>query len=49
VARNLSVGDITGLPRSIPSDVPAGLLDYATTPFGQLVVALAAVHALPAH
>ncbi|MEU2284230.1 hypothetical protein ABZ614_20180 [Streptomyces sp. NPDC013178] len=46
-ARNLAVGEIKGIPKSIPSDRLMGLLDQATTPLGRLVVALAAVHALP--
>lgn len=46
-ARDLPVGDIKGTPKSIPSDVLMGLLDEATTPLGRLVVALAAIHALP--
>ncbi|MFF7987834.1 hypothetical protein ACFZDK_53915 [Streptomyces sp. NPDC007901] len=46
-ARDLPVGDIKGVPKSIPSDLLVGLLDQATTPLGRLVVALAAVHALP--
>ncbi|MFF2518894.1 hypothetical protein [Streptomyces sp. NPDC058086] len=46
-ARDLPVGDIKGIPKSIPSDLLMGLLDQATTPLGRLVVALAAVHALP--
>ncbi|MCT9011529.1 hypothetical protein [Streptomyces rhizosphaerihabitans] len=46
-ARDLPVGDLTGLPKSIPSDRLMGLLDQARTPLGRLVVALAAIHALP--
>nr|WP_138968746.1 hypothetical protein [Streptomyces sp. YIM 121038] len=46
-ARDLPVGDIEGLPRSVPSDLLAGLLDQAPTPFGKFVIALVAVHALP--
>ncbi|MEU9945018.1 hypothetical protein [Streptomyces lavendulae] len=46
-ARDLPVGDLTGLPRSIPSDRLMGLLDQTETPLGRLVVALAAIHALP--
>ncbi|MFH8751867.1 site-specific integrase [Streptomyces rimosus] len=48
-ARNLPVGDWKSLPTSIPSDRLAGLLDEAGSPFGRLVVALVAIHALPAH
>ncbi|MDQ0605436.1 site-specific recombinase XerC [Streptomyces canus] len=47
-ARDLPVGDLTGLPRAIPSDRLMGLLDQTETPLGGLVVALAAIHALPA-
>ncbi|MFE0759605.1 hypothetical protein [Streptomyces smyrnaeus] len=46
-ARGLPVGDIEGIPRSTPSELLMGLLDQAPTPLGRLVVALAAVHALP--
>ncbi|MFE2268542.1 hypothetical protein ACFXB4_04830 [Streptomyces lavendulae] len=46
-ARDLPVGDIKGIPKSIPSDLLMGLLDQATTPLGRLVVALTAIHALP--
>ncbi|MEU2390460.1 hypothetical protein [Streptomyces sp. NPDC007369] len=45
-ARDLPVSDLTGLPRSIPSDRLMGLLDQAGTPLGRPVVALAAIHAL---
>ncbi|MFI6670974.1 hypothetical protein ACIBM1_39465 [Streptomyces sp. NPDC050481] len=48
-ARNLPVGDIKGIPRSIPSDRLMGLLDQARTPRGRLVIALTAIHALPGH
>ncbi|MFB8776288.1 hypothetical protein [Streptomyces broussonetiae] len=48
-ARDLPVGDLKGIPKSIPSDVLMGLLDQATTPLGRLVVALASIHALPGH
>ncbi|MFF9090959.1 hypothetical protein ACF1BE_32205 [Streptomyces sp. NPDC014991] len=48
-ARNLPVGDLKGLPKSIPSDLLMGLLDQASTPLGRLIVALAAIHALPGH
>ncbi|MFD3612119.1 hypothetical protein ACFWXA_29380 [Streptomyces atroolivaceus] len=43
----MPVGNIKGIPQSIPSDLLMGLLDQASTPLGRLVVALAAVHALP--
>ncbi|GAA1323803.1 hypothetical protein GCM10009647_058900 [Streptomyces sanglieri] len=46
-ARDLPVGAIKGIPKSIPSDLLMGLLDRATTPLGRLVLTLAAVHALP--
>ncbi|MFF8322904.1 hypothetical protein ACF06V_37840 [Streptomyces bobili] len=46
-ARDLPVGDIKGIPNAIPSDLLMGLLDQATTPLGRLVVAFAAIHALP--
>ncbi|CAM5521420.1 MULTISPECIES: site-specific integrase [Streptomyces] len=46
-ARNLPVGDLKGIPRSVPSDRLTGLLDRAKTPLGRLVIALVAVHALP--
>ncbi|MCX4768041.1 hypothetical protein OG562_45400 [Streptomyces sp. NBC_01275] len=45
--RDLPVGDIKSTPKTIPSDLLMGLLDQATTPLGRLVVAFAAVHALP--
>jgi hypothetical protein len=48
-ARNLHVGDLKGIPRSLPSDLLAGLLDHAATPLGRLTVALAAVHAVSGH
>lgn len=48
-ARDLRVGDLKGVPKSIPADVLMGLLDQATTPLGRLVVALASIHALPGH
>ncbi|MBP8539237.1 hypothetical protein [Streptomyces sp. MK37H] len=38
-----------GLPRSVPSEVLAGLLTQVKTAFGCLVIALVAVHALPGH
>ena len=44
--RQLPVGDLNGVPRSVPSDVLAGLLDQVTIPLGRLVIALAAVHAM---
>nr|WP_258404912.1 hypothetical protein [Streptomyces sp. F8] len=47
--RELPVGDLKGIPKSVPSDLLAGLLDRAPTPLGRLVVALTAVHALPGH
>ncbi|MFE4974850.1 hypothetical protein ACFRAR_22440 [Kitasatospora sp. NPDC056651] len=46
-ARNLPVGDLKGIPQSVPSDRLAGLLNQAKTPFGRLVVSLAAIHAVP--
>ncbi|GAA0658886.1 hypothetical protein GCM10010193_07050 [Kitasatospora atroaurantiaca] len=39
--------DLTGIPRPVPSDLLAGLLDHAATPSARLTVALAAVHAVP--
>jgi len=48
-ARNLVIPDPQRLPQSVPSDVLAGLLQQASTAFGRLVIALAAVHALPGH
>nr|WP_260616844.1 hypothetical protein [Streptomyces sp. WAC05458] len=48
-ARNLPVGDLKGMPRSVPSDLLAGLLDHSATPLGRLTVALAAVHAISGH
>ncbi|UFQ99736.1 hypothetical protein KBP30_41510 [Streptomyces sp. Go40/10] len=47
--RNLPVGDLKGIPKSLPSDVLMGLLDKATTPLGRLVIALSSIHALPGH
>ncbi|MEV5884309.1 hypothetical protein AB0L74_16515 [Streptomyces sp. NPDC052020] len=46
---NLPVGDLKGIPRSVPSDLLAGLLDHAATPLVRLTVALAAVHAVSGH
>lgn len=48
LARHLAVDDLTGIPRPVPSDLLAGLLDLAETPFARLTIALAAVHAVPA-
>ncbi|MFF2752079.1 hypothetical protein ACFVVA_41910 [Kitasatospora sp. NPDC058048] len=48
LARHLLVGDLTGIPRPVPSDLLAGLLDQAATPFARLAIALAAIHAVPA-
>ncbi|WNZ06182.1 hypothetical protein [Streptomyces sp. 11x1] len=48
-ARDLPVGDLKGIPKSVPSDLLMGLLDQAPTPLGRLVVALASIHALPGH
>lgn len=45
-ARQLAVGELKGIPRSVPSDVLAGLLDEAGTPLARVVIALVAVHAL---
>lgn len=47
--RNLPVGDLMGIPKSIPSDLLMGLLDQARTPLGRLVITLVAIHALPGH
>ncbi|MFB6962005.1 hypothetical protein ACFCYB_34745 [Streptomyces sp. NPDC056309] len=47
-ARHLAVGDLTGTPRPVPSDLLTGLLDHAATPFARLTIALAAIHAVPA-
>ncbi|MGW3954689.1 hypothetical protein ACWEKM_28000 [Streptomyces sp. NPDC004752] len=47
--RHLPVGDLKGIPKSIPSDLLMGLLDQTATPLGRLVVALASIHALPGH
>lgn len=47
--RNLVVSGIGGLPKSVPSDVLAELLDQVKTAFGRLVIALVTVHALPGH
>ncbi|MGA5171247.1 MULTISPECIES: hypothetical protein [Streptomyces] len=46
-ARGLPVGWTAGVPQAVPSDLLAELLDQVKTPFGRLVVALAAAHALP--
>lgn len=45
--RHLPVGDLKGVPQSVPSDVLAGLLDQVTTPLARFVIALVAVHAVP--
>ncbi|MEU3283101.1 hypothetical protein [Streptomyces antibioticus] len=42
-ARNLPVGDLKGIARSIPSDRLMGLLDHAGTPLGRFVVALTSI------
>ncbi|MEV8341601.1 hypothetical protein [Streptomyces niveus] len=47
LVRHLPVGDLTGIPRPVPSDVLARLLDQATTPFARLSIALVAIHAVP--
>ncbi|MFD8325602.1 hypothetical protein [Streptomyces lydicus] len=47
--RNLVVGGIYGLPKSVPSDVLAGLPAQVKSAFGRLVIALVAVHARPGH
>ncbi|MFD7417601.1 hypothetical protein [Kitasatospora purpeofusca] len=47
-ARHLYVGDTLNIPRPLPSDLLAGLLDRARTPLARLAVVLAAVHAVPA-
>jgi hypothetical protein len=43
----LPVGDLKGVPQSVPGDMLAGILDQATTPLGRFVIALVAVHAVP--
>jgi len=48
-ARDLVVSDPQRLPQPVPCDVLAGLLQQAATDFARLVIALAAVHALPGH
>ncbi|MER5757671.1 hypothetical protein [Streptomyces sp. NPDC002082] len=45
-ARALTGAGHTGLPRSVPSDLLPTLFSQVTSPFGRLVVALVAVHAL---
>ncbi|MFH9426317.1 hypothetical protein [Streptomyces sp. NPDC017529] len=47
--RNLPVGELRGIPKPVASDLLAGLLERTKTPLGRLVVALAAIHALPGH
>ncbi|MFJ9469046.1 hypothetical protein [Streptomyces caniferus] len=47
LVRHLPMGDLTGIPRPVPSDVLAGLLDQATAPFARFSIALAAMHAVP--
>ncbi|MFG3168414.1 hypothetical protein [Streptomyces sp. NPDC048200] len=47
--RGVIVSKNTTLPPSIPSDVLAGLLDQASSAAARLILALAAVHALPGH
>ncbi|WP_224276183.1 hypothetical protein [Streptomyces sp. LS1784] len=42
------MGDLTGIPRPVPADLPAGLLDQGATAFARLAIAPAAVHAVPA-
>ncbi|WP_342791269.1 hypothetical protein [Streptomyces montanus] len=42
------MGDLTGIPRPVLSDLLPGLLDDAETPFARLAIVLAAVHAVPA-
>ncbi|MFG2497432.1 hypothetical protein ACGFSB_04335 [Streptomyces sp. NPDC048441] len=48
-ARNLPVGTLKTIPKSVPSDLLTGLLDQAGTPLGCLIIALVAIHALPGH
>ncbi|MGW3313623.1 hypothetical protein ACWDG9_44465 [Streptomyces sp. NPDC001073] len=48
-ARNLPVGDIKRIPKSVPSDLLMRFLDQATTPLDRLVIALTVIHALPGH
>ncbi|MEV5746482.1 hypothetical protein AB0L00_01575 [Actinoallomurus sp. NPDC052308] len=47
--RDLPVGDLKSVPRSVPSDLLAGLLDETKSPLGRLVIALVAIHALRGH
>jgi hypothetical protein len=47
--QQLVVHDARRLPESLPADVLSGLLQQATTAYGRLVIALAAIHALHGH
>jgi hypothetical protein len=45
-ARTVRLGGRTGVPRPVPTDRIAGLLDTVPTAFGRLCVALVAIHAV---
>ncbi|MFC9431822.1 hypothetical protein [Streptomyces sp. NPDC056987] len=48
-ARTVSASQRVVVPRPVPSDRLAGLIDRSPTPVGRVAVALAAIHALGAH
>ncbi len=48
-AQHLRVGNPTGIPKPVPSDLLARALQQTKTPLGRLVLVLAAVHAVPVH
>ncbi|GFH35273.1 hypothetical protein SCWH03_14880 [Streptomyces pacificus] len=48
-AQHLRVGNPTGIPKPVPSDLLASALQQTKTPLGRLVLVLAAVHAVPVH
>lgn len=48
-AQHLPVGNPTGIPKPVSSDLLAGALQQTKTPLGRLIIVLAAVHAVPVH
>jgi hypothetical protein len=48
-ARTVTIGPRLVVPRPVPSDRLAGLIDRSPTPVGKVAVALVAIHALGAH
>ncbi|MER7468753.1 hypothetical protein [Streptomyces sp. NPDC097981] len=48
-AQHLPVGNPTGIPKPVPSDLLASALQQTKTPLGRLIIVLTAVHAVPVH